>query len=548
MRSRHTLATRAALVLLAVAMATLASGLVALPQTAHAAAVTLSIADMAVAEGAGTTTLTIALSPTSTATTTVDYATSDGTATAPADYTAVVTTTATIPPGATSTTFAVAIVDDAIDEPNETFTVTLSNATGGAVIGQGTASLTILDDDPALVAPPQTSDIVQVTPEGSRDGSALLELPGGQLITVYLNRPSATQGAVYSRTSDDGGATWSAPKIVHDLIRGDPDLVQAPDGTLWLLYFNSRLYGDYNLIARTSTDGGMTWSAERVLDPDPVETDRFYPEIAFTDSGRMVLAFSSFARQVEYMYSDDGGSTWYGPFALSEPGLDTHVNRPDMAIDSSGVIWAVYYGYSATTGEWGVHYQTATDSFQTSTGASWSAPALLVQAGRDPSIARTTEGLVLSWSQDECVGDPLGSCDWNIRYMTRPDATGVWSQPAIYTRFGGRDGRPTVAGLEAGGFALTWHSDRKQSSPIYTPDRTLWFGNPAIRKDLSPPPAVQRIEHFPVANPQAGDEVRVVARIAGNLVGTTTMASTTIEWRKDDLFVKTPRQPGARWG
>ncbi len=56
----------------------------------------------------------------------VDYATSNGTATAPADY-AATAGTLTFPAGSTTLTVPIPIVNDAIIEPSETFTVTLSN-------------------------------------------------------------------------------------------------------------------------------------------------------------------------------------------------------------------------------------------------------------------------------------------------------------------------------------------------------------------------------------------------------------------------------------
>ena len=76
---------------------------------------------------------------------TVDYATSDGSATAGSDYTAT-SGTLTFTTGQTSKTIPVPLIDDALNEADETFTLTLSNAT--VALTDATATGTIFDDDP----------------------------------------------------------------------------------------------------------------------------------------------------------------------------------------------------------------------------------------------------------------------------------------------------------------------------------------------------------------------------------------------------------------
>ena len=78
----------------------------------------------------------------------VDYATADGTATAGADYTAA-SGTLTFAPGETEKTVSVALLDDAIDEGRETFTLKLSNPRGAYLRGiHREAEGTIRNDDP----------------------------------------------------------------------------------------------------------------------------------------------------------------------------------------------------------------------------------------------------------------------------------------------------------------------------------------------------------------------------------------------------------------
>jgi hypothetical protein len=75
----------------------------------------------------------------------VSYATANGTATSGSDFVPM-SGSFTFGPGETSKSIAVSIVGDTVVEPDETFTLTLSNVVN-AVLGQATASATIQNDD-----------------------------------------------------------------------------------------------------------------------------------------------------------------------------------------------------------------------------------------------------------------------------------------------------------------------------------------------------------------------------------------------------------------
>ena len=87
----------------------------------------------------------VTLSRPPSSTVTVDYATSDGTATAGSDYTAA-SGTLTFAAGETEKTVSVPVLDDAHDEGSETLTLALSNASG-AYLEDGTATGTINNSD-----------------------------------------------------------------------------------------------------------------------------------------------------------------------------------------------------------------------------------------------------------------------------------------------------------------------------------------------------------------------------------------------------------------
>ena len=106
----------------------------------------------------------VTLNPAGEASITVDYATANGTASAGGDYTAT-SGTLTFTAGETSQTITVAIIDDTVEENDETLTLTLSNPSG-AEISDGQATGTITDSEPA----PLTATFGNVP--DSHDGSA----------------------------------------------------------------------------------------------------------------------------------------------------------------------------------------------------------------------------------------------------------------------------------------------------------------------------------------------------------------------------------------
>ena len=115
--------------------------------TTVAGPVAVSVADARAEEGTDETIdFAVSLSREAHASVTVNYTTADGTATAGSDYTRA-SGTLSFAPGETEKTVAVPVLDDAVDEGEETFTLRLTNATG-ARIADGEATGTIENSDP----------------------------------------------------------------------------------------------------------------------------------------------------------------------------------------------------------------------------------------------------------------------------------------------------------------------------------------------------------------------------------------------------------------
>ena len=117
------------------------------PSATVAGPVGIAVADARVEEGAGAVlAFAVTLSRAASGTLTVDYATSDGTATAGTDYTAV-SGTLTFTAGESSKMIEVTVLDDSHDEGEETLTLRLSDPSGG-VLTDSEATGTIENRDP----------------------------------------------------------------------------------------------------------------------------------------------------------------------------------------------------------------------------------------------------------------------------------------------------------------------------------------------------------------------------------------------------------------
>ena len=143
-----------------------------------------------------------ALNAASEKTITVDYATADGSATATNDYVSS-TGTLTFNPGDTSKTISVTIVQDVIDELDETFSIGLSNPTNSA-ISAATGTVTITDDEgtPTLsIADVATSD------ETAANLTATITLSGDSSQTVTVDWATADSTATAGNDYTTAGGT-----------------------------------------------------------------------------------------------------------------------------------------------------------------------------------------------------------------------------------------------------------------------------------------------------------------------------------------------------
>jgi len=150
----------------------------ALPSLSVGDVVAREVNGAAVAAGFPVTLSSPALTPV-----TVNFATRDGSATAPADY-AATSGTLTLTPGQTTGTITVPLADDRSGENAERFSVVLTDPVGAAV-GRPAGAGTIVDDDAETV---RRASRITMTVTPTRRGSTLVRgrvlPPAGALLTA----------------------------------------------------------------------------------------------------------------------------------------------------------------------------------------------------------------------------------------------------------------------------------------------------------------------------------------------------------------------------
>ncbi|HEX7833738.1 MAG TPA: IPTL-CTERM sorting domain-containing protein, partial [Thermoanaerobaculia bacterium] len=176
----------------------------------------ISINDVSLNEGnAGTTAFTFAvtLSAPPTSTVTVDYATSNGSASAGSDYTGA-TGTVTFVAGDSSENVTINVSGDTTFETNETFVVTLSNPSINATIADGSGTGTIVNDDGPLADLSITKTASDPTPQ-----------TGDQItytIVVTNNGPDTATAVTVTDDLPDGMDVVSANSTIGSCTTADP--------------------------------------------------------------------------------------------------------------------------------------------------------------------------------------------------------------------------------------------------------------------------------------------------------------------------------------
>ena len=253
----------------------------------------ITIAPASAVEGdSGSTnmTFTITLSAAVTGALTVNYATSDGTATAGQDYTAVSNSSVTIAAGNTTARFTVSVTGDETDEFDETFNVTISLTAGeteAAILGGDSATVTgtIVDDDLVQVSIAAKA----ATVEEGEDAVFILTRTGDaseELSVTFFYRGDGAQERLNATFAPGSSTTEASRTTVDDA------LVNYPADRPYEAVLLGDSLGESNVENRVWATGTPASATVTVTDNDVLATVTVHAQQAFaTERGPIRAIF-----------------------------------------------------------------------------------------------------------------------------------------------------------------------------------------------------------------------------------------------------------------
>ncbi|MBN1396289.1 MAG: exo-alpha-sialidase [Pirellulales bacterium] len=256
-----------------------------------------------------------------------------------------------------------------------------------------------------------------------QNGDILCTFYAGYAHVSPPNETYSSGGRIMQAVSKDNGATWSAPSVVYDgpLDDRDSSICQLPNGRLLCNFFTYD-NGSGATYITTSDDLGATWSA-----PSQITADRYYTSspIIRLSSGRLVLGLYAVNSTNTWANgavatSDDDGDTWSNPIQIP---TSVKLNAETSVIElTDGTLWAALRNNKSSSP---MYYSTSADE-----GDTWTTSQPLGFHAEAPYLWRSEQGAILlgyraykngvystalRYSLDECATwsdeitiDPLG--------------------------------------------------------------------------------------------------------------------------------------------
>lgn len=273
------------------------------------------------------------------------------------------------------------------------------------------------------------------------NGSMIAKADGSLLLVSdeYTAVEDWDPGVITSRTSTDGGATWSSPTVVQSNIGvrtvAATGLVRLGPTKLGLMFYKNDSASEISLWFKVSLDDGATWGTEYQASPGTGHLATANDRVVRLSTGRLIVPIGgdtsvhpgesgAFA-----MYSDDDGATW----EISDmiPPLSSGAAEPVLVELTGGDLLMLIRGTGGTIEK----------SYSTDGGETWSATESTgVQSPYAPQMVKRIDGrLVLLWNNSPtesrrpltlAVSDDEGDT-WQIKQDLTSSTSGLYAYPSL---------------------------------------------------------------------------------------------------------------------
>lgn len=303
----------------------------------------------------------------------------------------------------------------------------------------GLAALSIGAQEVSL----ETTLTVSDGPRNSEGDMAVLK--DGSILLAYTRFTDGgsdfAKADIAARTSNDGGATWSADSRTLVPNEGglnvmSVSLLRLQDGRIALLYLRKNSPADCRPYLRVSEDEGQTWNAP-VLCIDRigyyvVNNDRLIQ----LDTGRLVIPVAIHSQdgaefqsrgRAACLLSDDAGLTWrWSATTLdAEPESKTGLQEPGLAAFPDGKVWMyIRTDRGCQLGSWS---EDGGDTWSPTERTSLVSPIAPATIERLPG----TERLVAIWNDHEGIDEPRQDKRTPLTVAVSDDRGATWKRIAV---------------------------------------------------------------------------------------------------------------------
>jgi alpha-L-rhamnosidase len=259
----------------------------------------------------------------------------------------------------------------------------------------------------------------------------LFQAPHGNLLLFYKIGPKPSAWKGYMRTSSDGGITWSAQQALADGIIGpvknQPVMLNNGD----ILSPSGTENGGAKIHFEVSSDKGKTWEAESNVDNGNI-FKALQPTILTYPDGRLQALCRSQNRAILQTWSADNGKTWSPLEKTSLPNNNSGIDAVTLKDGRQLLV----YNHVLPPGDKVKGPRTPLNVALSNDGKIWYAALILedspISQYSYPSVIQTSDGMVrvvYTWRRKKIkyvVIDPS-------KLVLRKIVNGVWPSVAGYT-------------------------------------------------------------------------------------------------------------------